>query len=159
DGTLNESGFMRDVANHPDAAWKAPEAMGAMLQRKGQALQNTGIAISNRTAQIEQDAKNQAFVTGSFSMIHPENPTEEQIQNWAVMMKRNFPHTPSAVINGIAQTALTDPLGLKHGVATMRSLSQGVSGSERVEGPPSDTGAPQTTSKSAATFAGTYPTA
>lgn len=148
DGTLDEHGAIRDIANHPDAAYKAPEAVGGMLQRQGQALQNQGAAIANRTAQFEQQAKQQEFVANSFSMIDPEKPTEEQVHNWTVMMKRNNPTVPSAVINGMAQTALGDPQGLVHGVGIMKNMALGAGGtSGRVQGPPdAATGAPSSIS-------------
>lgn len=148
DGTLDEHGAIRDIASHPDAAYKAPEAVGGMLQRQGQALDNAGKAIVNRTQQFEQQAKQQEFVANSFSLIDPEKPTEEQVHNWTVMMKRNNPTVPSAVINGMAQTALTDPQGLAHGVGVMKNMALGASGtSGRVAGPPdAATGAPTTIS-------------
>lgn len=148
DGTLNEHGAIRDIAGHPDAAYKAPEAVGGMLQRQGQALDNAGKAIINRTAQFEQHAKQQEFIANSFSLIDPEHPTEEQVHNWTVMMKRNNPTVPSAVINGMAQTALTDPAGLAHGVGVMKNMAMGAQGtSGRVAGPPDTaTGAPSTIS-------------
>jgi hypothetical protein len=62
------------------------------------------------------------------------------------MMKRNFPNIPSPVINGIAQTALTDPQGLSHGVATMRNMALGAGGtSARTAGPPDATTGASTT--------------
>lgn len=148
DGTLDEHGAIRDITSHPDAAYKAPEAVGGMLQRQGQALQNAGTAIANRTAQFEQHAKQQEFVANSFSMIDPEHPTEEQVHNWTVMMKRNNPTVPSALINSYAQTALSDPAGLAHGVGVMKNMALGASGtSNRVAGPPdAATGAPTTIS-------------
>lgn len=154
-GTLDERGAIRDIANNPDTAWSAPEAVGGMLQRQGQALDNAGKSIINNTAMLDQRGKMQDFLTNSFSMIDPDKPTTEQVLNWAVMMKRNFPNIPSPLINGIAQHALSDPQGLAHGVASMKNMALGAGGtSERVQGPPGPSGAPTTITKGQANLNG-----
>lgn len=148
DGSINTRALMQGIKENPDAGFMAGEASQGALARQGQALTNTGQAISNTTAQFDQKAKMQQFAANSFSMIDPEKPTKEQVLNWSVMMKRNFPNMPSAMINGMAETALNDPQGLAHGVGVMKNMALGAGGtSERMEGPPDATGSATTISK------------
>ncbi|WP_213773432.1 hypothetical protein [Bradyrhizobium sp. dw_78] len=149
DGSIDTRALMQSIKENPDAGFMAGEASQGALARQGQALSNTGQAILNTTAQFDQQAKMQQFAANSFSVIDPAKPTKEQVLNWSVMMKRNFPNVPSAMINGMAETALSDPQGLAHGVGVMKNMALGAAGtSQRTEGPPdTSTGAPTTISR------------
>jgi hypothetical protein len=141
DGTVDLTKLSSALRNNPDAAYGMPEAVSRMIEQRG--------------AQQLQNMQRQKFLADSFSVIDPAKPTEEQVHNWTAMTARNNPDIPASVIAGMAQSALSDPKGLAHGVGVMRNMALGAAGtSERTEGPPdATTGAPTTISKGEANLA------
>lgn len=150
DGTLDEHGAVKGILKHPDAAWKAGEAISGMLERHGQELRNDTAAIGLQEAQTKAAA-------GIFAAIDPTKGTPEELVHRAtVLAKATYPGVPSPVLNAWAQTILTDPEGVAHGVGNIRNFAIGAAGAtEARKGPPDPvTGRPTEITKGQANLAG-----
>jgi hypothetical protein len=132
--------------NNPAAALVAPEAIGDILQKQGQQIEQTRLQA--------QDATN---LFGGIANI--DKPTAMDVHNRAALAASQYPNLPATVINGISQHILSDPAGIKHGAAVIQNIGVGAQGAtSRVVGPPTAGGAPQTVPLGTANIAGAMPT-
>lgn len=132
--------------------------MPALAQQSAAALQ--GQNISNATAQLEQDAMQTKIIAAQLSALDPAKATPDLIHNHTVSLSRAFPNITTSKINTIADIALNDPQGLKHGLATLRNIGlSSDSASARVTGAPSPDGAATTVPLATANYSGTTSTA
>lgn len=146
DGTYSPSANMNALSSNPAAAFGAPEAITGVIAKQG--------------AQLEQNqaqVQHAAGVYGAISNI--EKPTASDVHKATALIASSNPNIPAPLINQMAQTILADPLGIKHGAATLQNIAIGPSGtSGRVAAPPAPGGAPQSQSVGAANYRGTTST-
>jgi hypothetical protein len=146
DGTYDPTANTLALRNNPNAALVAPEAIQAIIAKKGQLIeQQRGQA---------QDATN---LFGAVSNM--DKPSALDVHKAAATAASLYPNLPPSVIAGISNHILNDPAGIKHGATTIQNMAIGAAGtSGRVAAPPSAGGAPQTQPLGAANYGGATPT-
>lgn len=145
DGTYSPSANMNALSSNPAASFSAPEAIHAVLEKQG-------IQLGQNAAQV----KHAAGVYGALSDI--EKPTASDVHKATALIATSNPNIPAPLVNQMARTILADPLGIKHGAATLRNIALGPEGtSGRVSAAPAPGGAPQQQSVGAANYGGTAP--
>lgn len=134
DGSIDQAKLSTGLQN-PAAAYAAPEAIGSMLQQRGQ-------SIANNRAQFELGASQNAATMNILGpLINDPNPTYAKLQNLAPTLARIG--VPANMINGYLQGAPRDPAALKAYLANVNNMAMGPAASSgRVEGPPTAEGAP-----------------
>jgi hypothetical protein len=147
DGTYDPTANALALRNNPNAALVAPEAIQAILAKKGQLIEQTrGQA---------QDATN---LFGAVSNM--DKPSALDVHKAAATAASLYPNLPPSVIAGISNHILNDPAGIKHGATTIQNMAIGAAGtSGRVAAPPAPSGAPQQQPLGAANYGGAQPTA
>jgi len=139
DGTVDLGKVATTLKNDPNAGFVLPEATSNMLAQHGQ-------MISNDTASFDQYAKQSGFVQQWLaSRANQPNVTKEDILNDAVSLARNTnPNIlSSGAINSVIGGILSDPGGIKSGLVNTQNRVMGAANAaQRIQGPPTETGAP-----------------
>jgi hypothetical protein len=152
DGSIDTPALMKSIKENPDAGFLAGEASQGALSRQGQ-------AISNTTAQLDQNAKQNGFIVDSLGALADDPKLNiDKVRGVATTLARNL-KIPGQILNGWIDGLPRDPAQLSQSLKQMRNLATGSANlSTRVAAPPSDSGQPQTTTLGAANYKGTMPT-
>lgn len=152
DGSIDTQTLMRNIKGNPDAGFMAGEASAGALDREGK-------QISNATAHLDQHLKQQGFLVDWLGARSADpNLNKKQLVDDTAMVARNL-KIPGQMLNGFMYGLPEEKDALRARLKQMLVHALGASAAAtRVTGAPDASGAPQTTTLGAATYAGTTPT-
>jgi hypothetical protein len=120
DGSIDQQKLMQGIKDNPDAGFMAGEASAGALDRQGK-------QISNTSAQLDQNAKQNAFLVDSLgSLADDPKLNYDKVRNVAVTYARNL-KLPGEMVNGWLSGLPKETTKLRESLIQMRNLATGSS--------------------------------